>query len=382
MSAIVERFLNWAQTAPVARRREAAAMLARGFLVSPLTPEERDEVEAAMTVLLDDPALDVRLALARELARSDRAPHHVILSLAVDKAPVAALVAEHSPLILDTELVDMVASGEELVQIAIAQRFFVSRAVAAAIAEVGSAAACMALIGNRGARLLRFSLDRMVERHGECPELRLALLERDELPIDVRQVLIMKLAAGMRELVVSRNWIEAGRAEATIRDAREIATIAAAFEAPADHLPALIAQLMKDGELTPAFLIRSVAAGQTALFEAGLAALAGVPGERVNALIASGRTANLRGLLQKAKLPQRTYPAFVAAIGVIRKAETFAGANSDYRRTTHLIDAILESYQKRRDRELDEILKLLRRFATIAKRSAARDFAEQVLEAA
>jgi uncharacterized protein (DUF2336 family) len=382
MSAIVERFLSWARGAPVARRREAAAMLARAFLVSPISPAERDEIEGAMTVLLDDAALEVRLALAGELARSERAPHHLILSLAADHTPVAALVAEHSPLILDSELVDLAATREEPVQVAIARRPFLSRAVAAALAEVGSPAACLALVANRGARLLRFSLDRLVERHGDCPELRSALLEREDLPVDVRQLLVARLADALRDLAVQRSWLSAERAKALMADARECATIAIAFETAADQLPALAAELMRTGELTPAFLIRAVAAGQTTLFEAGLAALAGVPGRRVNALIASGRAASLRALLQKAGLPPRTFSVFIAAVDVIRRGDAAAGAASDYRRATQLVDAILARHEERRDRELDEILALLRRFATTAKRTAARDYAEQVLQAA
>ena len=64
MSAIVERFLNWAQSAPIVRRQEAAHALAGGYLYSAMAPEERADVEAALTVLLDDPAGEVRLLLA------------------------------------------------------------------------------------------------------------------------------------------------------------------------------------------------------------------------------------------------------------------------------------------------------------------------------
>jgi len=42
MTAIVERFLQWAQTAPVCRRTEAAAALARAYLLSPLDPDQRE----------------------------------------------------------------------------------------------------------------------------------------------------------------------------------------------------------------------------------------------------------------------------------------------------------------------------------------------------
>jgi uncharacterized protein (DUF2336 family) len=366
----------------VGPRAAAATALARAFLVSPVSPDERDEMETAMTVLLDDPAVEVRLALAGALAASEAAPQHIILALAADKETIATLVVEQSPLILDSELVDMAATRDEAIQVAIARRPFLSRSVSAALAEVGTPAACVALVCNRGARLLRFSLDRIVARHGDCAELRLAMLEREDLPPEVRQILTSKLAEALRDLIVDRAWLPAERADAVIRDARECATIAAAFEAPAEAMPDLIAQLMQARELTPAFLIRAVAAGQAFLFEAGLAALAGVPRERVTSLIASGRASSLRAVLQKAGLPADAYAAFAAAIDIIRAGDADEGAGNDFRRATHLIDAIVSRYEERRDRELNEILALLRRFAKDAKRAAARDYANHLREAA
>lgn len=382
MSGIIERFLNWADGAPALARADAARSLARAFLLSPLAPAERDEVEAALTVLLDDPAVEVRLALAEVLAASELAPHHVILTLAADRDRVAALVAAQSPLLLDAELVDMVAARGEAVQVAIASRPFLSRAVAAAVAEVAPASACMALIANPGARLLRFSLDRIVARHAACPELRLALLQRDDLPIELRQTLIARLGEALCDFVVEHSWMERRQAESAIRDARERAMIAAAFDAPSDTMPALIAKLMQSRELTPAFLVRAVAAGQAHLFEAGLAALAGVPRDRVRSMIGSGRASSLRALLQKAGLPPGTDGAFAAAIEVIRNGDSLEGASSDYRRATQLIDAIVARYEQKQERELDDILALLRRFARDAKRAAARDYAGQLRAAA
>jgi hypothetical protein len=113
-----------------------------------------------------------------------------------------------------------------------------------------------------------------------------------------------------------------------------------------------------------------------------LAALGRVPVERVHALISSARSANLRAILEKSRVPAKAFPALEAAIDVIRKGDDSRDASSDYRRATQLIDAIVARYQRKRDRELDQILALLRQFATEAKRSAARGYAQQLLEAA
>jgi uncharacterized protein (DUF2336 family) len=276
----------------------------------------------------------------------------------------------------------MLATRDEAIQVAIARRLFVSRAVAAALAEVASAPACMELLANAGARLPRFSLDRIVERHGDDPEVRLMLLERQDLPLDLRHALLARLTASLRELVVTHDWLTPERAEKVMREARQRATIARAFEAPAESMPVLVEQLMVSGELTPAFLIRAAASAQTHLFEAALSALAAVPHQRVRALIASGRVSSLRALLQKAGLPVETHQAFAAAIDVIRRRDPATDASSDYRRASQLIDTIVTRYQDRPDRELDQILALLRQFAAEAKRLAAREYAQQVREAA
>jgi uncharacterized protein (DUF2336 family) len=382
MGAMIENFLHWARKAPVAERTAAAPELVRVYFLPRLTDDERGDIDAAMTILLDDAAVEVRSALADALSRSEKAPAHIVTALAADVAPIAMMMAERSPVILDSELVDMVAVRGEAMQIAIAGRPFLSRAVSAAIGEVGAMEACRTLVSNPGARIPRFTLDRIVARHGDCPELRLALLERGDLPLDVREALLGRLAEALRELIVAHGWTTPERAATVTRDARECATIAASFEAPADNMPALVAQLIEADALSPAFLIRAVATGQTLLFETALAALAKMPHERVSALIASARPSNLRALLQRAKLPKKTFPVFAAAIDVIRKGDTAPGETSDYRRATYLIDAIVARYQKRQDRELDQILALLRRFARDAKRTAARDYAGQLSEAA
>nr|WP_246206311.1 DUF2336 domain-containing protein [Propylenella binzhouense] len=368
-------------SAPVPRRAEAAHALARAFLYSALSEEERDGIEATLTVLLDDPSPDVRLALADAVADSDQAPHHLVLGLAADRVQIAALVAERSPILFDSELVDLIGTREEAVQVAIARRPVISRAVAAALSEVASARVCVELLCNPGARIARFSLDRMVERHGGDPELRELLLGRCDLPVEIRQALVARLSTALRDFAVSRNWLPADRAELVTRDACERVTIAMAFEAPAEEMPNLVDALARSNALTPALLVRAIASGQTLFFETALEVLAEVPHDRVAGVVRSGRASALRALLARAKLPERTFAAFEAAVEVLRSVDG-EGAGTDYRRATRLIDAIIARYGSRADKELDQILALLRRFAAEAKREAARDYIASVMQAA
>ena len=134
---IVRQFLHWLRTAPSGHRAEATSALARAFLYSDLTDNDRAAAEGAMIMLLDDPSPLVRAELARALAFSEQAPPPVILGLAADQPEVASWVLEHSPLLVDADLVDAVATAGPQAQAAIANRGNLPCSVSAALAEVG-----------------------------------------------------------------------------------------------------------------------------------------------------------------------------------------------------------------------------------------------------
>jgi uncharacterized protein (DUF2336 family) len=71
---IVRQFLHWLRTAPAGERADATSALARAYLYSDLTPDDRAAAEGAMIMLLDDPSPLVRRALAETLALSRHAP--------------------------------------------------------------------------------------------------------------------------------------------------------------------------------------------------------------------------------------------------------------------------------------------------------------------
>jgi uncharacterized protein (DUF2336 family) len=147
---IVRHFLDWVRTAPAGKRAEATAALARAYLYSNLSPDDAAAAEGAMLMLLDDASPLVRRSLADALAASPSAPPAVVLALAADQSQIAAPVLALSPLLVDADLVDAVATGDGDVQVAIASRAGLPSPVAAAIAEVGTAESCLVLAECRG----------------------------------------------------------------------------------------------------------------------------------------------------------------------------------------------------------------------------------------
>src|SRR4051812_18820020 len=117
---IVRQFLHWIRNAPAADRAEATTALARAYLYAQLSPDNQLAAEGAIMMLLDDPSPLVRGALAVALASSPAAPPEAILALASDQPKIALPVVERSPLLTDGELVDLVGTGPDSHQTAIA----------------------------------------------------------------------------------------------------------------------------------------------------------------------------------------------------------------------------------------------------------------------
>ncbi|MEZ5787268.1 MAG: DUF2336 domain-containing protein [Xanthobacteraceae bacterium] len=367
---IVRQFLQWVRTAPAGERAEAAGALARAFLFSDLPITDRVAVEAAMVRLLDDVSPLVRAALAETLATSPDAPAAVIHALAQDRSDIAAIVLERSPLFIDAELVDFVATGKAEMQCAIARRPWLPAAVAAAIVEVGCAEACLELIENPDAELAALSFDRLVERFGELAAIREALIARDDLPVATRQTLVLKLSAMLTRFVVGREWLEADHARRVAREACEKATVALAAHAAEAHAGSLVRHLRLSGQLTAGLILRALLSGNIALFEQALAELSELPLARVRALIHDTSGLGFRSVFGKAELPPSTYTAFRHALEAWREGPDLDGVGRLRRR---MVERVLTGCEKAEIGDLEPLMALLRRFAAEAAREEARD---------
>jgi uncharacterized protein (DUF2336 family) len=376
---IVRQFLQWVRSAPAAERGDATAALARAYLYSDLSPDDRAAAEGALIMLLDDPSPLVRGELARALAFSEHAPPAVILGLAADQPEVASWVLEHSPLLLDADLVDAVATGQRQTQAAIANRGDLPSSVSAAIAEVGSAEACLILIENPGASIAPFSLDRIVERFGHLAAIREAMLIRDDVPAPTRQALVAKLSQTLAGFVAAREWLEEDRALRVAKEACEKATVTLAAVSPDGEIRPLIRHLRESGQLNAGLVLRALLSGNVGMFEEALAELSGMPLTRVSALVHDKGTTGFHALFRKAELPASTYPAFREAVEAMREGGFIHELGGAIRLKRRMVERVLTRCADETDVDIEPLLTLLRRFAAEAAREEARMFCEELV---
>jgi uncharacterized protein (DUF2336 family) len=375
---IVRRFLLWVRTASAGDRAEAVQALARAFLYSDLSPEDRSEAQTALTAMLDDPSPLVRRALAESLANAPAAPHPLIVALAQDQSDIAALILARSPVLTDADLIDAAALGDALIQIAIAGRWRISVPVTAALAEIAESEALIVLARNGGALLLDTTLARMLERHGENGALREALLQRPDLPVELRQDIAARLADSLSRFVSGCGWIREERISRITLEAREKTTIALSCDLPEPELEELLSSLRRSGHLTPALILRALLSRRSSFVKAAFADLTGLSLRRVSALLDDRRGHGLVALCRKAGFSPALEEAFAAAFAGLREERN--RVIRDVRLSRPLIKRTLEACDTMPPKETGKLLALLRRFEAEAARDEARDIARSLAD--
>ena len=374
---IVRQFLQWVRNAPPGERAEATSALARAYLHSDLSTDDLAAAEGAMIMLLDDPSPLVRRALAEVFATSQKAPRVVVHALAADQPDVAVPLLSRSPLLLEDDLVDLVATGQPETQIAIAGRALLSRSLAAAIAEVATAEACLVLLENSDAEIALFSIDRIVERFGDLAAIRDNLMARDDLPMSTRQALLSKLSRTLAGF--AQQWLGHEHAEYAAREACERATVALAADTPYEEVAELMRHLRESGQLTAGMILRGLLSGNVVLFEEALAELSGLPLDRVTGYIHDKNISGFRALYRKAGLPDAAYPAFREAIAAMRDGILVGETGGVARLKRRMVERVLARCAGERGPEMASLLALLRRFAVEAAREEARLFCSDLV---
>lgn len=370
---MIRQFLALTQHVSPARRAEGAKALVWASLNGHLTPDTAEQARATILALLDDPATQVRRALAEACAANPAAPRALVVALAGDVADIAALVLKHSPVLTDADLVDSIAIGCETTRQAIAERRELSYAVAGAMAEIAGPRALTALASNHSAGITIGSLLRAVARHGDDAPLRDALLARPDLPLEVRQACTDRVADAMAQLAIDSGWLTSARGERAGREARERATLSLSAGAPPQDLGRLVAYLRRNGQLNAGLILRAILSAHMPFAETALADLADLPPARVAGLMHEGSSAAYAALHRRAGLPAQLLPAFGAALSAWREAGRGEGTAHGAALSCLMIERAITACETMPFADAQGVLALLARFEAEAAREAARE---------
>ena len=223
---------------------------------------------------------EIRQVLAQRLAKADWAPAVLVRMLAADEIDIARPVIAASPLLLDDDLLQLLADCSIEHQIQVALRPDLGAAVARAIVAGADPAVMTALATNRSARIEPVVFADLVERSRRLAALRAPLTRHPSLNEDLALRLYQWVGDALRQAIGDRFSIDPARLAQALQSAaltasRDTAVAWNAAPAPTvDETDArLVAKLHAAGQLRPAYLIRALREEKLGVFAHGLAVL-------------------------------------------------------------------------------------------------------------
>src|SRR4051812_23411229 len=291
-------------------RAELAIKIAR--LMPGLAKRETAHIVAltieTLECLAQDSALKVRTILAEEIKRLDCIPHAVALRLARDvETAVAIPVLEYSPLLSDTDLMEIIACGEvQETLTAIARRKPLSEKVSDVLVRSLDVPAVSALLVNPDARIRKKTMEKLIEQAEAIDAWHLPLALRADLSARAIRRIAGFVGAAIIGMMAGRGDLDEATKLHLNRRLRKRLEETPKVEGPnAQSAAKAVADAKAAGQLDDMFVEEAVFAGHRETVIHALAAMAKVPDEIVRKIVGSGHAKPLVALAWRGQVNMR-----------------------------------------------------------------------------
>jgi uncharacterized protein (DUF2336 family) len=294
-------------------RGELARKIAR--LMPGLSREENEHIRDLTLETLDKLAHDhlprVRAMLAEEIKTLDCVPKSIVLVLAHDaESIVAAPILEYSPLLSDTDLLEIIATAQAHEALgAIARRKSLSPDVSDAVATSLDIPAIAALLANPNAKIRAATVEKLVDDARKIDAWHEPLVLRADLsPRAIRRIATF-VGAALIEVLCQRRGLDDETRQTLSRQLRgridRDQEPARAGEKAPDYSSEGVARAWKEGRLDDAFVEGAAMAGRRETVVSALASLSNVPEDTARRILLSGSAKALTSLIWRSGLSMR-----------------------------------------------------------------------------
>ncbi len=244
-----------------------------------LSAQELALMNDILKKLINDVAKPIRRSLANKLAHIRSAPTEVIEILANDEIEIAASILQHSELLSDRALIDIVRKRTRSHRLAIAMRKHLSSGVCDALVHPKELDVIKRLLENHGADISQATLAYLVEQSASVDEFQEPLLRRNDLNPDLAKRMYVHVSAALREFILAHYDVDRTELDATLAQATTEALEKATAENHVDAAQALADKLAQRQELTHDLVVQTLRRGEVPLFEAMMSQLTTLPQE-------------------------------------------------------------------------------------------------------
>jgi uncharacterized protein (DUF2336 family) len=298
-------------------------------LVPNLSAADRDVAHdltlQVLAKLAEDQAVRVRQVIAEAIKDMADVPADLVLKLARDvEILVAAPVLEFSPLLSDTDLLEIIGAGPIRGALAsIAKRRDLGTAVseavvAASIARPADAAVIAALLNNDSAQIREATLDRILDQAPQRPLWHRPLVARPKMPMRALIRMADFVAGNLLDLLRNRDDIDPETAVSIARKVQE--RLQSADDPDDDDIPG-----------DPEAMAKAIAAGRRAAVIAALARDGDLAVDVVGKILSSGSAKAVTALAWRAGLAMRQALQLQLKLGAIPPPQALNPRNgTDY----------------------------------------------------
>jgi uncharacterized protein (DUF2336 family) len=376
---VLEAVLECGQVeARIALARQLAALVA-----DPDTPHiETEQVLPILLKLATDMDRAVRGALADELMTVANLNQDLIFAIVADENDIALPFLATTPSLNAWHMQAILRVGDDARQAVVAARADIAADVSSYIVRAGHSAAVAALLSNRRARLTPVDLHTIYTRMGQVADIVDTLLQRDDLPIDIRITQAKRAAVRMRQMMAERGWLPANDAAELVSDAEEGAVLQVLKQGDDVQRTQGVAFLASQNMLTPSLVVRAACLGDMQVVAATLAHLTGQQSERIMTAMRARGGAGLRSVLNRSMLPSGCH-AIVSAACEVTAQITDEGITLDADHFgRRLLETLMLDFGGLVARDQAKLMDFVGRFADERVRKIARKLRADMLRAA
>lgn len=365
-------FVRLSRSSDSDERGHAAHLAALAYLDHDGPADEHAALYAALIGFLDDPSVKVRAALAYGLLHSAQAPRPIIMALLRDSAIISRAVLQYSPVLLDADLISLVAEGEPSALLAISQREKLSSRIASALIAHNNSALTLRILRRCEIALDAGLLVDLAQRLGENALMRGALLGRPDLPAPARLILVQRVTESLRQARIVRGSLAPDRLARLLRDGADTA-LSAIGEAEVVHARGeFVERLVGSDQLNTRILLHALTTGHVMFFAACVAELSGVSRDKVFTLLENGSRASLFALFSRAGLSAEIGRLLVQLVSYARSADLADDVAARHYVVTALTEEMIADHDSDIPPALEEAFSYLSEQNIALARKAAR----------
>lgn len=383
MSDLDITYLNdLASEADADMRCELARQVSEFLICEDNDPDEIRALIPLALKLADDVVLMVRMGLAAPLYHAPNAPREVVIAQIADVDEISSRYLRFSQVLTDSDLADIAKIADMPRLEAIIARSEIGPLTTHALIEGAPRPICGELLAHAAAEFDDAAYSALFKKHGRSARIRALMLDRADLPMQLRTHLIVILSDRLRNETAQRQWLSEPRAEEVTISAQERALLRLASGLKDAELANLITTLQQSSKLTGGVILRSACAGNLRFVAYALSHLAGVPLARVQGFMQIKSGFGLGGICKRAGLPAPAFKVITVAISVYQELADEGIKVDESRFGQRMVERILTRFEKLSTTEQTALLDLLVRYGPPQPARLAEKVIDQLAQAA